>query len=429
MEYVLSPYRSILSRPGAKSFAFSGLLSRVPMSMFNISFILMVQIEYGSYEMAGRVAAIGILFWALQTVPTSRLADRIGQRAAMIPLAMLHVVGAVLGVWAAINQQPEWVLWIAVILASCQGPLGSLTRARWSHMLKSDEDIHTAFALEGALDEVLFISGPALATILATTVWPAAGLVVSTSAMVVGLTILLSQRATEPPARRTSGKEHTLGLRIPRTIIAVTFVALGLGVMFGAVDISVVAFAEEMGHKGWSGLALGVIAFGSFVGGLFYGTRHWKTPLWKRLIIGTAMLAIGMTVLTFSVNLVMLAVIGFLAGIAIAPTITNCDTAVQRVVKRDQITEGMGWLRIGQGVGVSFGAWAGGYLVDHLDAQAGLFLAAGAAIAMMGIAVLTAPVVRKGTERPGIAAGDDAEPPSMHGADDWVDTPPIAPNV
>ncbi|WP_062070701.1 MFS transporter [Demequina sediminicola] len=424
---MLAPYRSILSRPGAKAFAFAGLLSRLPMSMFNISFILMVQIEYDSYEMAGRVAAIGILCWALQTVPTSRLADRFGQRAAMIPLALIHTVGATLGIWAAVNGQPEWMLWIAVILASFQGPLGSLTRARWSHMLDSDEDIHTAFALEGALDEVLFISGPALATILATTVWPAAGIVVSTSAMLIGLAILLSQRSTEPPPRAVDSGS-SLGLKVPPAIIAVTFVALGLGVMFGALDISVVAFSEELGHKGWSGLVLGVIAFGSFAGGLYYGTRHWKTPLWKRLIIGTVMLAVGMTVLSFSTNLIMLACIGFVAGIAIAPTLTNCDTVAQRVVRRDQITEGMGWLRIGQGVGVSFGAWAGGYLVDHIDAQAGFFLAAGAAIAMFGISVLTAPVVRRGTERPGVKE-DDPEPLSMHGADDWVETPPFPPNV
>ncbi|WP_061961378.1 MFS transporter [Demequina flava] len=427
MASVLDPYRSILSRPGAKAFAFAGLLSRLPMSMFNISFILMVQIEYDSYEMAGRVAAIGILCWALQTVPTSRLADKFGQRAAMIPLAMAHTVGATLGVWAAMNGEPEWVLWIAVILASFQGPLGSLTRARWSHMLDSDEDIHTAFALEGALDEVLFISGPALATILATTVWSGAGIVVSTSAMLIGLAFLLSQRSTEPPPRPVHSGA-SLGLKIPPAIIAVTFVALGLGIMFGALDISIVAFSEEMGHKGWSGLALGVLAFGSFAGGLYYGTRHWKTPLWKRLIIGTAMLALGMSVLTLSVNLLMLGAIGFFAGVAIAPTLTNCDTVVQRVVRRDQITEGMGWLRIGQGVGVSFGAWAGGYLVDHIDAQAGLFLAAGAAIAMFGIALITAPIVRKGTERKG-APTEDADPPSMHAAEGWVDTPPVPPNV
>ncbi|GMA35513.1 MFS transporter [Demequina litorisediminis] len=359
--------------------------------------------------MAGRVAAIGILCWALQTVPTSRLADRIGQRAAMIPLASLHVVGAAVGVWAAVNGEPEWVLWVAVILASFQGPLGSLTRARWSHMLRSDEDIHTAFALEGALDEVLFIAGPALATILATTVWPGAGIVVSTTAMILGLTVLLSLRATEPPPRKGSGTS-SLGLKVPPSIIAVTFVALGIGTMFGALDISFVAFAEEAGHKGWSGLVLGVVAFGSFTGGLLYGTRHWRTPLWKRLIIGCALLTGGMIVLAFSVNLVMLAGVGFFAGVAIAPTLTNCDTVVQRVVSRSHITEGMGWIRIGQGVGVAFGAWAGGWLVDHLDAQAGLALAAGAAIAMLGLALITAPVIRKGTERADAAQEDDAPP-------------------
>ncbi|MFV0286238.1 MAG: MFS transporter, partial [Demequina sp.] len=262
----------------------------------------------------------------------------------------------------------------------------------------------------------------------ATTVWPGAGIVVSTTAMILGLTVLLSLRATEPPPRKGSGTS-SLGLKVPPSIIAVTFVALGIGTMFGALDISFVAFAEEAGHKGWSGLVLGVVAFGSFTGGLLYGTRHWRTPLWKRLIIGCALLTGGMIILAFSVNLVMLAGVGFFAGVAIAPTLTNCDTVVQRVVSRSHITEGMGWIRIGQGVGVSFGAWAGGWLVDHLDAQAGLALAAGAAIAMLGLALITAPVIRKGTERADAAQEDDAPPASLHGADDWIDAPPVPPNA
>ena len=93
---MLDTYRVILRKPGALQFASAGLLSRLPMSMFNISVILMVQIQYDSYSMAGRVAAIGTLVWAIQTVPTARLVDRIGQRRAMIPLSVLFVVGAVL---------------------------------------------------------------------------------------------------------------------------------------------------------------------------------------------------------------------------------------------------------------------------------------------------------------------------------------------
>ncbi len=393
--------------------------------MFNISFILMVQIQYDSYEMAGRVAAVGIAVWAIQTVPTSRLADRIGQRRTMLPLLGLHIVGVTLGIWTAVNNGAEWLLWVAVIIASMSGPLGSLTRARWSNILESDEDIHTAFALEGVLDEILFITGPAVATILATTVWGPAGLVVSAVGTIIGLTILLSQRATEPPPRRHTGGAG-LGLKLPGPVIGAAFVALGLGTMFGAFDISTVGFAEEQGHKTLSGVLLGIVSLGSFVGGVLYGSRHWSMPLWKRTVWGTVALAVGFSALTLSTGMVMFAVIGFVAGAAIAPTLTNTDTIVQRVVKRPQITEGMSWLRIGMGVGVAFGAWVAGYLVDNVGAQAGLYLAAGSAAAMVGIAVLASPVIRRGTDRPG---APDAHSPALKDPGEWVEQPPIPPNL
>ncbi|WP_084106423.1 MFS transporter [Demequina sp. NBRC 110056] len=425
---MLAPYRSILTHPGAKAFAFAGLLSRLPMSMFNISFILMVQIQYDSYEMAGRVAAIGIVVWALQTVPTSRLVDRIGQRRAMLPLLALHVTGATVGILVAVNQGAEWLLWIAVAVASLSGPLGSLTRARWSNILDSDEDIHTAFALEGVLDEVLFIGGPALATILATAVWAPAGLVVSTVGTVIGLLILLSLTATEPPARGSAGGAG-LGLKIPPAVIGATFIALGLGTMFGAFDISVVGFAEEQGHKTLSGVLLGIVSAGSFAGGLLYGARHWRMELWKRTVIGTVVLALGFGILTLAEGMIVFAIIGFFAGAAIAPTLTNADTIVQRVVKRDQITEGMSWLRIGMGVGVALGAWIAGYLVDNVGAHAGLYTSAGAAVAMVGMALIAAPVIRRGTSRPDAAEADDVHPPSQRDADEWVEQPYTPPNV
>lgn len=422
---VLAPYRTILRHPGAKAFAFAGLLSRLPISMLNISFIMMVQIQYDSYEMAGRVAAIGITVWALQTVPTSRLVDRFGQRTIMLPLLGLHVIGVTLGIWTAMNYGAEWILWIAVVIASMTGPLGSLTRARWSNILETDEDIHTAFALEGVLDETLFIAGPALATILATTVWAPAGLVISAIGMIVGLTILLSQRATEPPARGKTGGRG-LGLKVPSALIGAAFIALGLGTMFGAFDISAVGFAEEQGQKTLSGVLLGIVSAGSFVGGILYGSRHWKMALWKRTVWGTVALAIGFSLLTLSTGMVMFALIGFVAGAAIAPTLTNADTIVQRVVKRDQITEGMSWLRIGMGVGVAFGAWIAGYLVDNVGAHAGLYLSAGAATAMVGIALLASPVIERGTDRPGLP---DAHSPALKDADEWVEQPPIPPNL
>lgn len=427
---MLSTYSAILNLPGAKAFAFAGLLSRLPISMFNISVILMVQIQYNSYEMAGRVAAVGVLVWALQTIPTARLTDRFGQAAIMWPLTILHVAGAALAIWTAMTHGPEWLLWVAVLFASVSGPLGSLTRARWSHILESDEDIHTAFALEGVLDEILFIAGPALATILATAIWPPLGIVVAATAMVIGIAILLPQRDTQPPTRKETGGTG-LGLRIPPAIIAVTLIALGIGTMFGSFDISTVAFSDEQGHKAWAGLLLGIVSAGSFIGGLFYGSRRWKTPLWKRTVIGALGLAVGFSVISLSTNLLTFAIIGFFAGATIAPSLTNTDTVVQRVVKRDQITEGMAWVRIGMGTGVALGAWLAGILVERAGAHAGLYTTAGAAVAAFGIAVLTIPMLRNGTERldSDPTAEDAPTPDEVRTLEEFVEQPPLVPKV
>jgi len=398
MADVLSTYRGVLSYPGAAAFTFAGLLSRLPISMFNISVILMVQIEYGSYEMAGRVAAVGIAVWAAQTLPTAQLVDRWGQRNAMLPLLALFAIGSVLAIWTAVTHGPEWLLLLATALASVTGPLGSLTRARWSHLLHSEKEIHTAFSLEGALDEVLFIGGPALATVLATTVWSGAGLVVCVVGCLIGASILLAQTHTQPPRRLPDTGQGGLGLKIPGAVIAVSLVATGLGLVFGAGDIATVGFADQLGFKSISGALIGAIAVGSFTGGLLYGARHWHLALWVRTVVGAGALAVGYVALSTSPNLVVFAVLGFLTGVTIAPTMTNIDTVVQRVVRRDQITEGMAWVRIGMGIGVAVGSWVAGIALDRADARAGLAVAAASGVLTFVLAVSTIPLLRRGTQ-------------------------------
>ena len=377
------PYRAILSRPGAANFAFAGLLARLPISTFNLSVILLVQIQYGQWEIAGRVAAVGVIVWALQTMPTARWVDRSGQRR-MIPLTVLFVIGAAMVGATAMTRGPEWMLWIGVAVASFTGPLGALTRARWSHILDNDDDIHTAFSLEGALDEVLFVAGPALITWLAYAIHPASGLILATAGMTIGITLLLSRTDTEPPPSRGTGATG-LGLRVPAALIAVALSAVALGAMFGAFDISTVAFATEAGHEDWGGAVLGIISAGSFVGGLIYGSRRWRTPLWGRFVLTAVALGVGFTVVSFMPTLIAYTAVGFVAGMAIAPVLTSQDSVIQRLVKQSQLIEGMAWLRVGLGIGVAFGSWYAGRLIDTGGHRAGLWLMAAAAL---GVAVL-----------------------------------------
>lgn len=383
----------------------------------------MVQIQYDKWEIAGRVAAVGVAVWALQTLPTARLIDRKGQRA-MIPLAVLFVLGVGIVVVTAMMRGPEWLLWIGAGVSSISGPLGSLTRARWSHILDNDDDIHTAFSLEGAFDEVLFVAGPAFATAMAYAVHPASGLAVAVVANVIGLTLLLRERITEPPVR--ADRSGGLGFKVPAGVIATAFVAIGLGAMFGALDISTVAFAKAEGHGEAGGVVLGVISLGSFFGGLFYGSRTWRSPLWKRLLVAALLLAIGFSVLAQVPTFWAFAAVGFVVGMTIAPVITAQDSVAQRLVRQDQLIEGMSWLRIGLGAGVAFGGWLSGRLIDSEGYRAGIHVMALSAIAVALFALAGIWWIRRDTLAASAAGVADVPPPpgGAHG-----EQPPMLPVV
>ena len=135
--------------------------------------------------------------------------------------------------------------------------------------------MQTAYALESVLDEAVFVVGPVLATMLATLWHPVAGLVVATVAGLAGTFALAAQRATEPPAglhRRGSTR-----LTMPwRTVLPLAVVCLSLGALFGAAEVTTVAFAEETGSRAVSGWLLAAWAVGSMVAGIVTGAIAWR---------------------------------------------------------------------------------------------------------------------------------------------------------
>ena len=76
-----------------------------------------------------------------------------------------------------------------------------MVRAAGPHLLGRDSERHTAFAAESVADEVVFVTGPALVTFLATAFAPQAGLVDGRGRRHGrGRSPWRSQRRTEPPA-------------------------------------------------------------------------------------------------------------------------------------------------------------------------------------------------------------------------------------
>jgi MFS family permease len=206
-------------------------------------------------------------------------------------------------------------------------------------------------------------------TLLATSVTPAAGIGAAAALTVTGGLALAAQRRTEPPVRAVvrSGSAITApGMRLLIPVFAL------IGSAFGAIDVSVIAYAQEHGHRSLAGPLLAVFALGSMTAALWYGARTWRGGLDRRFLIGLTLLATGLAPLSFARTFWLLIPLIFLCGLAISPTIIPGYGLVQRIVPAHLLTEGLTWVSTAVGVGVSIGAPVAGRLVDAYGAETAL---------------------------------------------------------
>ncbi|QPL05215.1 MULTISPECIES: MFS transporter [Actinomyces] len=426
-------YGRILSRPGALLFSSAGLMARFPMSMVGISTILAVQSLYGDYTAAGIVSAATLVAAAVGTPLLARLIDMHGQRRVMLPSVLVSGTSLLGLILAAQALAPLWLLvLLAVGTGGFGGSMGSLVRSRWTTILSTPEDIHTAFSLESALDELAYMVGPVLATAASTTsaLPVTSGLIISLFLQVVGGLLFLSQRSTEPvphprtrrPRRRpdddAARRQEVDALLAARptpvlrqgAVVAITVIFLFSGAMFGANDVTAVAFATELGQRGSTGIALATWATGSCVAALLYGSRSWGWPLWKQLVLGVVWLALGASTFVFAPSLGVLAVLYALVGLGTAPTMAAGNNIVQATVARSQLTEGLAWISTSINIGVSLGSMVGGVVIDAAGSHGGYLFTAGmswmAAVAM----IIGLPALRRARSSAHLPGLGDPEP-------------------
>ncbi|WP_225755568.1 MFS transporter [Actinotalea sp. Marseille-Q4924] len=399
---MLQPYRTVLSRPGALAFSSAGVVARLPMSMVAIGIVLMVQGLYGSYALAGQVAAAHVVTHAVCAPQLARLVDRHGQARVMRPAITFAAASLAALVAVASVGGPVLLLFLAAALAGAgAGSIGALVRARWSHALDDPREVHTAYSLESALDELVFVVGPIVVTLLATTLAPQTGLVLPVLAMLVGGLAFLAQRRTEPPTavHDVGGGRLDVLRSAGMAVLVLVFVAMGS--IFGATDVATVAFAEEQGRKSAAGAVLAVFALGSLLSGLGYGVRHWRGPLWRRFTVSVVALAVGVSLFFVVDGLLTLAVVMFVTGFAIAPSLITGNGLVQELVPPGRLTEGLTWVSTSLGVGVAIGASVGGALIDRDGAHGGFLVVAGAAAAAAVATLAGSRTLRRGPGAPG----------------------------
>ncbi len=396
----LAPYAEIFAIPRAWRFSLAGIIARMPMSMYGLGTVLLISAVNGRYGLAGSVSAAGSIGFAVCAPQLGRLTDRLGQHRVLIPVSVLFAL-SVAGLSAAVAlRAPDWTLFACGIVGGATMPqTGPMARARWSALLAGSSRLHTAFSVESVADELCFVIGPAAVTLLATQLYPAAGVGTAALFALTGSLWFASQRSTEPPVvavhagpapsgpAASGGRARPAQVRPARrarlaapSLIVLIPVYLFIGAMFVAIDLSTVDFATRAGHRPLAGFILGCYALGSATGGLWYGSRNWHAPASRRLAVTLSLTVAGVCTFWAMPNLIVLAPVIYLCGLTIAPTLIAGYSVLESTALPGRATEAMSWMSTAIAVGLAISSTAVGFILDAFGPRWGYAFAAAAGV-------------------------------------------------
>ena len=322
------PYRRLLGEPALRGLAVADVCARLPQGMVAIT-LLLVAATHASMTTAGLVVAGYTLGQAVTGPLRGRLADRYGLARVCAFCGCGYAV-ALLGLLAgSLAGSPAWVLVAAAAAAGLiVPPLSPGMRSLWSAQAPRALR-QTAFALDAAVFDLAYLTGPVVASALAVGVAPAAA--VGLLLALTGAAIVMIGRRSRPavaegglaaPARRRGpGPLHSPALR--RLLITGGL----LNAALSATEVALTGYVRQH-HALWaSGPLLAGVSAGSIVGSLLLGARGSGAlagETGRRLPRLLACYALGLAALTAaSLYAPLIAVAAPLAGLFLGPSLAT----------------------------------------------------------------------------------------------------------
>jgi len=368
---MLTSYKRLFAVPGGWRFSFARFILRMPISMLYLAIVLFVVAETDSYALAGSLSMMASVVLAIATPLWSRAADQFGQNRILSITAPVHIIFLGLFVYLVKSDAPTWSWFLCVIIfeAFVIGS-GQMVRRRWIHAIGDDRKlIDTAYSFEAMVDEVIFTTGPVVATLIASFFFPEAAIFAAMGFLIVGALFFLSQKRTQPPAHpREPGDDHTLLIR-DRFIQALFIPMMMVGSFFSATGLVIVGYSDEFGVREYSGFFVAIWSFSSGISAFISGSIHWKMNEARRFVYSVIALVIltvpiFLAAQIFEGNLFVMAVALFINGLAIAPLLTAGLSVAERSVSEKRTTEVLAWAIAALNLGGAIPTAITGYIID-----------------------------------------------------------------
>ncbi|MEU3772802.1 MFS transporter [Streptomyces sp. NPDC032472] len=430
-----STYRHVIALTGPLLPLYS-FLARLPVAMSQFGSVLLVAETSGSLATAGIVGGTLSAGQVLCGPVLGRLADRRGQRPVVLAAAAVNAVATAALVAAALGGLPTALLAAVGAVTGASVPLiGPLARTRsvaLAHRAGAGEGVVGAVhSLEGTLDEVSFVFGPALVGLAALVAHPALALGLAAALVAVfGSAFALHPTAAvtagsgagaagpdvtgagaagpdapvaqaAPVARAAARGGRGPRVRHPRVVYAVRGSLFLQGAMFGACQAGIAALTARLGVPGQAGIVYAAMGVVSAAVGFALGALPARIGLRLRWRAATAAALVLSVPLLLTHTLAPLYAVVTVLGAAYAPHLITAFALTERAVAPARLAEAMAFAASSLVAGQAAALAASGRLAEAYGAAGAFAVAVGAAASALLLALVTrVPAARTQTRAP-----------------------------
>lgn len=353
----MSSYGSLFRAPGFLRVIVSQLYARFPFGMMTLAFVMHIEHVHHSYAVAGLALGADTIGAAISGPVLGRLLSKYGTTRVLVTTATIGAA-AMTGI-GVLNAPPVVMIALALVVGLTSPPIQTAARTIYPTLVKK-KDLPAVYSLDATSQELIWVIGPVLATVLAAQINTMFVVVLMAAVQVSGAIWFCSNREVNQmvipsPNRRMGG--------VLTNKIVLTTAILGLLLIggFSGVEVGTVAVVP----KAMAGLVIGALSLGSIFGGVFLGNRT-KSRWSLTWLLGLVLL--GYLVLWISPSdPIWIAICLFISGVGVAPSLGILGAAIAGNLKAGDAAEANGWASTGQLMGYSAGAALSGIAIDSVS--------------------------------------------------------------
>ena len=378
---ILQGYALLFREPGLARILLASIVGRMPIGVATLAILMSVQAHAGSFAQSGAAAACYVFGLAVVAPLLGRMIDRLGPRPVLVASAVIYPMAlAAFVLLLHLSAGATAIAACALVAGAALPPVTIAMRTLFPRLLRDAALLQTAYSVDSALVEVVFVIGPALVAAFVASGHPDGAVLLAAASAAAGTALFVRCAAVREwvPRSAVSSRKRLGPLRLPalRTILATT---LFYSIAFGLFEVAVIAYAARQGVPASAGIILALVSLGSAAGALCYGSRTWAPPLARQYRLALVAMAGGMLILAPAPGLYLFAILSIASGVPMATVIAVQSLLVARTAPRDMLAESFTWGATCLLGGISAGIAAGGVLAEFVPPNLILIAAAGSA--------------------------------------------------